>query len=105
MIKNEIISLRQFENLWTIVPVTDTRGRVTFEKLLTDISKNLPIQFVDLLISKILQLRETELTIDNLGLLRELKNRDIGNDMQMKILSFLWDILTVKSGNIKTNIE
>lgn len=85
--------------------MTDTRGRATIEKLLTDISKNIPIKWAEVLVSKILALKETELTNDNLSLLKELKNRELGTDMQMKILSFLWDTLTVKSGNIKINIE
>lgn len=70
MVKHEIISSQQFESLWTIVPVTDTRGRVAIEKLLTETSKNIPISFAMVLIDKILQLKETELTVDNLNLLK-----------------------------------
>lgn len=34
-----------------------------------------------------------------------MKNRNIDNENQNKILSFLWDLLTVKSANVKDNIE
>lgn len=105
MIEKGIVTLKEFDYLWSVIPMTDQRGHATIEKLIADISKFIPIEFVELILEKLLSLNEKELTLDNLNLLRELKNREISDELQMRILSFLWDIIALKSLNIKTNIE
>lgn len=54
---------------------------------------------------KILSLKETELTTDKLNLLRTLKNYDISSQHKERVLYYLWECLTVKSTNIRQNIE
>jgi hypothetical protein len=55
--------------------LNDQRGRSTIEKLLADVSKALPLSFIEKLLKKLMNLKETELTPENLNLLREIKNR------------------------------
>ena len=105
MIEKEIVSLKEFEQLWNMVPISDQRSHAIIEKLIADISQYVPLTFVEMLLDKLLALKETELTPENLNLLRELKNRELVDEYQIKILTFLWDVLTTKSFNIKTNIE
>ena len=81
------------------------RGRATIEKLLADTSKNFKIEYTERLVDKILSLKETELTTDKLNLLRTLKNYDISSQHKERVLYYLWECLTVKSTNIRQNIE
>jgi len=53
----------------------------------------------------LVDIKETELTIDKLNLLRTLKNREISSAYKEKIMYYLWECLTVKSANIKQNVE
>ena len=104
-IEKGIVSEAEFGQIWHIVPLSDQRAHAVIEKLIVEVSKFIPISFVELILEKLLSLKETELTADNLNLLRELKNREISEDYQMRILSYLWEVISVKSINIKTNIE
>ena len=61
---------KEVEDLWNSVPLTDQRGRAIIEKVLAEVSKDLPIDHVEKLLTKLLNLKETELTLDNLNLLR-----------------------------------
>lgn len=61
---------KEVEELWNSVPLTDQRGRAIIEKVLAEVSRDLPIDHVEKLLTKLLNLKETELTLDNLNLLR-----------------------------------
>jgi uncharacterized protein YjaG (DUF416 family) len=50
-------------------------------------------------------LKETDITIDKLNLLRTLKDKDLNKEYKVKILNYLWECLTIKSTNIKQNVE
>jgi hypothetical protein len=64
------VGWKEVEELWNSVPLTDQRGRAIIEKVLAEVSKDLPIDHVEKLLTKLLNLKETELTLDNLNLLR-----------------------------------
>lgn len=59
LIERQVISLKEFEHLWTVIPTSDVRGRATIEKLLAELSKKLPISFIEFLVNKILSLKPT----------------------------------------------
>ena len=63
------------------------------------------MQFVEQIINKLISLKEVELTLDNLNLLRQLKNREISAEYEQKILGYLWETITEKTINLKENIE
>lgn len=86
------------------MPHTDVRGRTTIEKLIGDISKDFSIEYVQKIIDKILVVKETEITIDKLNLLKILKDKDLDVEYKAKILTYLWDSITIKSVNIKPHI-
>lgn len=50
MIDKGIVSLKEFDYLWYIIPLTDQRGHATIEKLIADIAKFIPVQFVELIL-------------------------------------------------------
>lgn len=57
------------------------------------------------MIDKLLAVRETELTVDKLQLLRVLKDRPLNMEYKVKILNYLWECLTIKATNIKQQVE
>lgn len=91
--------------LWNIIPHSDLRGRATVEKLIGEISKDFSEDFTAKIIDKVLGLKESELTTDKLNLLRVLKDRQLSTDYKVKVLNYLWECLTVKSTNIKQQVE
>lgn len=60
---------------------------------------------VEYLVAKILEIRETELTVGNLGLLKVLKDKVYSRISIMKMLEYLWDLITVKANIIKVAVE
>lgn len=50
-------------------------------------------------------MKETELTIDKLNLLRVLKDKPLSVEYKVKILNYLWECLTVKATSIKQQVE
>ena len=105
MLEKGLIGWKEIQYIWNLVPHTDFRGRATVEKLLGDISKNLPLEFISHLIDRLLEVKETDITIDKLNLLRTLKDRELSVQYKVKILNHLWELLTVKSTNIQAKIE
>ena len=77
MIDNKIIGWTEIEYIWNIIPHSDIRGRVVVEKLIGDISKDFTFEFTSRIIDNILNVKETDLTIDKLNLLRVLKDREL----------------------------
>jgi hypothetical protein len=73
--------------------------------LLSDVSKSLKPEYSEKLIEMILAIKETDLTIDKLNLLRTLKDSEITDECKEKILYYLWELLTVKSTGIKQKVE
>lgn len=55
--------------------MTDHHGRTVLEKMLGDVVTEMQYDHVELLINKVLEIKETDITIDNLNLLRALKNK------------------------------
>ena len=43
--------------------------------------------------------------MDNLNLLRELKNRELSAEYEKKMLAYLWETATEKTSSLKENIE
>lgn len=105
MLDNGIIGWKEIDYIWSIVPHSDARGRTTIEKLIGDISKYLSLEFVERIIDRILSVKESEITIEKLNLLKVLKNRELNKEYNMKILAYLWDCITIKSSNIKSSVE
>lgn len=56
------------------------RGRATIEKLLSDVSKSFKPEYSEKLIASILAIKETDLTVEKLNLLRTLKDREISDE-------------------------
>lgn len=75
MMDEHLIGWNEIEHIWKVIPHTDLRGRTTIEKLLADVSKSFQPQHTEKLIDLILVIKETDLTVDKLGLLRTLKDR------------------------------
>lgn len=105
MLENGIIGWPEIEFIWNIIPHSDIRGRATVEKLIGEISKDFSFEFTAKIIDKLLSVKESELTIDKLNLLRVLKDRQLSTDYKVKVLNYLWECLTVKSTNIKQQVE
>ena len=103
--ESNLIGWNEIEHIWKVIPHSDLRGRATIEKLLADISKSFKPEHTERLIDIILSLKETELTVDKMNLLRTLKDQEISSECKEKIMYYLWDNLTVKSTNIKQNVE
>lgn len=105
MVEVNIIGWPEIEHIWNIFPHSDLRSRTTIEKLIGDISKDFTFEYTSKIIDKILTLKETDITIDKLNLLRTLKDKDLNKEYKVKILNYLWECLTIKSTNIKQNVE
>jgi hypothetical protein len=60
---------------------------------------------VEMLIKRIIEIRETDITTDNLVLLRALKNKLYSKECILNTLKFLWNLLTIKSANVKVSVE
>lgn len=58
-----------------------------------------------MLVGRIIEIRETDITIDDLALLRSLKNKLYSKECTLRTLEFLWDLLTIKSSNVKLAVE
>jgi hypothetical protein len=52
-------------------------------------------------VRKILSLKESELTVDNLALLRAVKeHKELRDEERLEILQAMWEIITMKAANI-----
>ena len=100
-----ILNFKELEHLWRIIPFSDLVGRAALEKLLGEVSSEMNYDQVEYLVAKILQIKETELTVGNLGLLKVLKNKVYSRISIMKMLEYLWDLITVKASIIKVAVE
>lgn len=101
---NGIITFKELEHLWKVVPSSDPIGRGILEKLLGDVSPEMHHEHVEYLVSKILETKESELTVGNLGLLKVLKTKVYSKLYIMRMLTYIWDLITIKSGNIKVAV-
>jgi hypothetical protein len=105
MLEQGLAGWPEVEHIWGIVPHSDVRGRVTVERLLGELSKDFTFEFTARILDKLLAVRETELTVEKLQLLRVLKDRPLSVDYKVKILNYLWECLTVKATSIKQQVE
>lgn len=105
MLDNKIIGWNEIDYIWNIIPQSDLRGRAIIEKLISDISKDFSLEYSSRIIDKLLNVKETDLTLDKLNLLRTLKDKPLTTEYKIKILNYLWECLTIKSTNIKQSIE
>lgn len=101
LLDNNLIQGKEIEYLWRLFPVSDFRGRAVLEKLISEVVPEMNHELVEALVYKIIEIKETDVTIDNLALLRALKNKLYSKDCIVKTLSYLWDLLTIKSANVK----
>lgn len=85
--------------------MTDHHGRTVLEKMLGDVVTEMQYDHVELLINKVLEIKETDITIDNLNLLRALKNKLYSRECTLRMLQYLWDLLTTKSAGVKHAVE
>ena len=46
LLRRDIVGEPEIEDLWNSTPLSDQRGRGIIEKLIADVSKDLPIQLV-----------------------------------------------------------
>ena len=53
-IDNNVITSKELDYLWRVVPVSDFRGRAVLEKLLGDVSPEMHHEQVEYLLAKIL---------------------------------------------------
>lgn len=105
LLEHAIIGWPEVEFLWNVIPHSDLRGRATLERLVGEVSKDFSEEFTARIVDKLLGVRESELTTDKLNLLRVLRDRPLSTDRRVKVLNFLWECLTVKSTNIKQQVE
>jgi hypothetical protein len=105
MLDNKIIGWNEIDYIWNIIPQSDLRGRAIIEKLISDISKDFSLEYSSRIIDKLLSVKETDITLDKLNLLRTLKDKPLTTEYKIKILNYLWECLTIKSTNIKQSIE
>lgn len=73
--------------------------------MLGELSKDFPFEFTAQLLDRLLAVKETELTVEKLQLVRVLKDRPLNVDYKVKILNYLWELLTVKATIIKQQVE
>jgi hypothetical protein len=104
LLERKLAGWPEVEHIWGIVAHSDLRGRATVERLLGEISKDFPFEFTAKMIDKLLSVKETELTVDKLQLLRVLKDRPLNVEYKVKILNYLWECLTVKATGIKQQV-
>lgn len=105
MLEQGLAAWPEIEHIWAVVPHSDLRGRATIERLLGELSKDFPFEFTAKLLDRLLAVKETELTVDKLQLVRVLKDRQLSVDYKVKILNYLWELLTVKATSIKQQVE
>jgi len=58
--------------------------------LLGDISKDFPLEYTTQLLDKLLSIKETDLTIEKLNLLKTLKDKELPTEIKVKMLNHLW---------------
>lgn len=105
LLDNNLIGEADMDYLWRIYPPTDFRGRAVLHKVLGEVVAEMQHEQVEMLIHRIIEIREADITIDDLALLRSLKNKLYSKECTLRTLEFLWDLLTVKSGNVKVAVE
>ena len=82
------------------------RGKATVEKMIGELSKSFSLEDTKKVIRKILSYKESELTVDNLTLLRSLKDhKELQDEDRLQILQAMWEIITMKTMNITEQIE
>lgn len=106
MFLNKIISFKEIEYLWNIYPTTDLRGKSTVEKMIGNLANSFTVDDTKKVINKILAYKENEFTVDNLSLLRSLKEHPLlSEDFIFNILESMWKIITQKSTSVTETIE
>ncbi len=74
--------------------------------MIGELSKSFSLEDVKKVIRKILSYKESELTVDNLGLLRALKDhKELRDEDKLEILQAMWEIITMKAMNVTEQIE
>ena len=74
--------------------------------MIGELSKSFSLEDTKKVIRKILSYKESELTVDNLTLLRSLKDhKELQDEDRLQILQAMWEIITMKTMNITEQIE